>query len=238
MPNDTKTHLNHPAYCSIYDDGRCTCGHTSRTVEPERSPLAVGAGTWAVLAEKAIESRDAALERAALLEKQRDSLVALLAKVFEWEDASYAHAVMHIENAVLNLRAELATAKAFHDVAVSQRDGANFLVGQLEAEVSQLRDEALRYRLDKFAIDTRAEEAVELVERRAEVLELKAKIAELRELLANPEGAYVKAARAKVALENVRSFTLLNRPKPMTPEFFETILRYCAEGGAVPRILR
>jgi hypothetical protein len=41
-------------------------------------------------------------------ENQRDSLVQLLVRLFGWEDESYAHAVMHVENAVLNLKADAA----------------------------------------------------------------------------------------------------------------------------------
>lgn len=48
--------------------------------------------------------------RAERAEQQRDSLVAVLARLFDWEDKSYAHAVMHVENAVNNLRADYAAA--------------------------------------------------------------------------------------------------------------------------------
>jgi hypothetical protein len=50
--------------------------------------------------------------RAFMAERQRDSLVAVLARLFDWEDKTYAHAVMHVENAVNNLRADCATATA------------------------------------------------------------------------------------------------------------------------------
>ena len=50
--------------------------------------------------------------RAFMAERQRDSLVAVLARLFDWEDKTYAHAVMHVENAVGNLRADLAAAKS------------------------------------------------------------------------------------------------------------------------------
>lgn len=43
-------------------------------------------------------------------EDRLDSMLELLAKTFGWEDKSYAHAVMHIENAVNNLRADCAAA--------------------------------------------------------------------------------------------------------------------------------
>ncbi len=50
--------------------------------------------------------------RAEQAERQRDSLVAVLARLFDWEDKTYVHAVMHVENAVGNLRADLAAAKS------------------------------------------------------------------------------------------------------------------------------
>ena len=50
--------------------------------------------------------------RAEHAERQRDSLVAVLACLFGWEDKTYAHAVMHVENAVDNIRADLAAAKS------------------------------------------------------------------------------------------------------------------------------
>jgi hypothetical protein len=37
--------------------------------------------------------------------------------LFDWEDKTYAHAVMHVENAVNNLRADLATANSERLVA-------------------------------------------------------------------------------------------------------------------------
>ena len=40
--------------------------------------------------------------------QRRKALVDLLVRVFGWSDTSYAHAVMHVENAVNNLRADLA----------------------------------------------------------------------------------------------------------------------------------
>lgn len=37
---------------------------------------------------------------------QRDALVDMLVKLFDWEDTSYVHAMLHVENAVNNLRAD------------------------------------------------------------------------------------------------------------------------------------
>ena len=59
--------------------------------------------------------------RAFMAERQRDSLVAVLARLFEWEDKTYAHAVMHVDNAVNNLRADLATANSERLVAEATR---------------------------------------------------------------------------------------------------------------------
>ena len=50
--------------------------------------------------------------RAERAERQRDSLVAVIACLFGWEDKTYAHAVMHVDNAVNNLRSDLATANS------------------------------------------------------------------------------------------------------------------------------
>ena len=43
--------------------------------------------------------------------KERDDLVALLVGLFGWTDTSYLHAVLHVANAVHNLRATLETLK-------------------------------------------------------------------------------------------------------------------------------
>lgn len=64
---DIKTALNHHARCAIYDDGHCTCGFRARRETLERSPLAVGEGTWSVFAQKVVAERDearAAVKRA------------------------------------------------------------------------------------------------------------------------------------------------------------------------------
>lgn len=88
--------------------------------------------------------------RAEQAERQRDSLVAVLACLFGWEDKTYAHAVMHVENAVENLRADFKAAEKtieslqaqldlahkFHDVAVKERDyerRTNNLLGEVLA---------------------------------------------------------------------------------------------------------
>jgi hypothetical protein len=62
-----------------------------------------------------------------------DQLAKLLAGLFEWEDDSPIHAVMHVENAVRNLQAELGVAKAFHDLAVKERDLARLQLAEVTA---------------------------------------------------------------------------------------------------------
>jgi len=42
-------------------------------------------------------------------ERERDALVAQLVALFGWRDASYLHATLHVENAVRNLQASIAT---------------------------------------------------------------------------------------------------------------------------------
>lgn len=50
----------------------------------------------------------AATERA---ERERDTLVRMLVSEFGWEDSSYLHAMMHVENAIRNLKADLSVYK-------------------------------------------------------------------------------------------------------------------------------
>jgi hypothetical protein len=57
---DIETARNHHAGCAVYDDGGCTCGFRARRETLERSPLAVGEGTWSVFAQKVVKERDEA----------------------------------------------------------------------------------------------------------------------------------------------------------------------------------
>lgn len=60
------------------------------------------------------------------LEAERDVLVKILADLFSWEDRSYLHAVMHVENAVNNLRANLAVERRRIERALkAAEDGFN-----------------------------------------------------------------------------------------------------------------
>jgi hypothetical protein len=58
---DIETARNHHAGCAVYDDGGCTCGFRARREKLERSPLAVGEGTWSVFAQKVVKERDEAV---------------------------------------------------------------------------------------------------------------------------------------------------------------------------------
>jgi hypothetical protein len=42
--------------------------------------------------------------------RERDALVAELVSLFDWDDKSWLHAILHVNSAVLNLRADLAVA--------------------------------------------------------------------------------------------------------------------------------
>jgi hypothetical protein len=69
--------MNHHPGCSVFDDGGCTCNYFDGS-HVERSPLAVGEGTWAVFAEKVVKERDEARNeiakaRAALRDGADDS---------------------------------------------------------------------------------------------------------------------------------------------------------------------
>ena len=62
-------------------------------------------------------SLGAAHERAC---RERDTLVRMLASEFDWSDTSYLHAMMHVENAIRNLRAEARAAQAERDEATTK----------------------------------------------------------------------------------------------------------------------
>jgi len=61
----------------------------------------------------------------AKVERGRDALVAILAKLFGWDDdSSFLHAFTHVENAVLNLRADLSVEQARAEKAEREREEA------------------------------------------------------------------------------------------------------------------
>lgn len=94
------------------------CGHhhTLMIVSAE-----TGADLYCELCDALSRARDAETmesdykKRAEKAEAERDALVAILASLFDWSDTTYSHAVMHVENAVCNLIAELAAEKARAD---------------------------------------------------------------------------------------------------------------------------
>ena len=58
-------------------------------------------------AEQAVAYAEQERERA---ERERNVLVEMLVYEFDWQDTTYLHAMMHVENAIRNLRADLAVA--------------------------------------------------------------------------------------------------------------------------------
>lgn len=68
-----------------------------------------------------------ALARAEKAELGRDELTAMLVKLFDWEDTSFMHAVLHVENAVLNQRADLSAETRRAEKAERERDGVQLL---------------------------------------------------------------------------------------------------------------
>ncbi len=89
---------------------------------PDQEWAAVGAILLRILAKAARDGYDvretdavAAIDRGLTyvnrILAQRDALVETLVKLFDWEDESYIHAILHVENAVNNLRADLAVSR-------------------------------------------------------------------------------------------------------------------------------
>lgn len=67
-------------------------------------------------AEQAVAYAEQERERA---ERERDVLVEMLADEFDWKDTSYLHAMMRVENAIRNLRADV-RAQEFQTGLVAQ----------------------------------------------------------------------------------------------------------------------
>ena len=82
-------------------------------VEAEVNAL-LKAGNDAFTAEQALQKQaeiwarraDQALSRAVVAQDRLNLLVSMLGGLFGWKDTSYLHAVMHVENAVNNLKAD------------------------------------------------------------------------------------------------------------------------------------
>jgi hypothetical protein len=66
--------------------------------------------------------------------RERDTLVRMLASEFDWSDTSYLHAMMHVENAIRNLRADARAAQAERDEALAN-------LNEREADVKTLQRE-------------------------------------------------------------------------------------------------
>ena len=99
---DQEAYLGGPILGDTEDRAQATGGDKAegRAVEPDM---------WCPNCEYLMEPKAAEPPReggAGLAEKQRDALVAVLADAAGWEDRSYAHAIMHARNLILNLKAE------------------------------------------------------------------------------------------------------------------------------------
>lgn len=82
--------------------------HAERTLKTVETELANTRNIAALETQRANRMTDLL----AVQEQRLESMLKVLAELFGWEDKTYAHAVMHVENAVNNLRADLATAKS------------------------------------------------------------------------------------------------------------------------------
>lgn len=67
---------------------------------------------WRVRHEATDASYAASCSLSQTFRVERDAIVGDLARLFDWSDKSYAHAVTHVDNAVQNLRADLAVERA------------------------------------------------------------------------------------------------------------------------------
>jgi tetratricopeptide (TPR) repeat protein len=108
------------------DDGYWTPFHLAAAAaavaaDDLRASEASASRGWQMADELHLTVRDLKADK----ELQRlKSLLDLLARVFDWSDSSYEHAVMHIESAVNNLRADLAAEKQNFDEAIAAQDQA------------------------------------------------------------------------------------------------------------------
>lgn len=73
-------------------------------------------------------------------ELERDALVAMLADLFDWNDRSYTHAVMHVENCVNNLRAD---ARSWELQAFNRVDDCVKFIRHAERLEAVIRNDAL-----------------------------------------------------------------------------------------------
>ena len=85
------------------------CAQAFHNVARARRDLAIAQLRHAEAdAEHAVAYAEQERERA---ERERNVLVEMLAYEFDWKDTSDRHAMMHVENAIRNLRADLAVAR-------------------------------------------------------------------------------------------------------------------------------
>ena len=102
----------HARGCECGDDDACAFAKERDAARKERDDAQAFLDRRIAASKDQWEAMDAA-------KKERDDLVALLAKLFGWADNSYLHAVMHVENAVNNLRADLAAATKDRDMMLA-----------------------------------------------------------------------------------------------------------------------
>ena len=62
--------------------------------------------------DRLLEERDKLVARAEDAESERDQLLQKLVRIFKWEDPSFLHAILHVENAITNTWADLTVEKA------------------------------------------------------------------------------------------------------------------------------
>lgn len=95
--------------------------------------------TEALLAELDEARRE--VERSGAMRFVADDLVRRLVALFGWEDATPIHAALHVENAVLNLRADLAVARSEARRATEKHDRLHErLMGIERANVDHWQD--------------------------------------------------------------------------------------------------
>ncbi len=81
--------------------------------------------------------------------RRLQSLLDLLARVFDWSDSSYEHAVMHVENAVNNLRADLSALEQNFDATIAAQDAVLTHKYNVVVDVYQQRFSTLRTWVNK-----------------------------------------------------------------------------------------
>jgi myosin heavy subunit len=146
--------------------------------------------------------------------RERDTLIRMLVSEFEWSDTSYLHAMMHVENAIRNLRAEARAAQAERDEATIK---LKFIETEYEkANASELTRDALA--LQNAALVARCETLRELADSAAaeqgfanrRMMEAQAARDQLREELARlhriaPTGTYTVSLPHEQEIQRLQS---------------------------------